>query len=83
MAVALDEPGNDEGTVEIDHLRVGPDVRPDLAVRSNGKDGVALHGDGLAIGNVFVDGHHLTAPQDQIGLDLRRCGAAGCRCGKD
>ena len=83
MAVALDEPGNDEGAVEIDHLRVGPDVRPDLPVRSNGEDRVALHGDCLAIGNVFVDGHDLAAPQDQIGLDLRSCGAAGCRCGKD
>src|SRR5262245_4573475 len=50
MPVSLDEPGNRELTLEIDHFGGGTEVALDLRVRADGRDAIALYGNRLRFG---------------------------------
>ena len=73
VAVALDEPGNRELSLEVDHFGVRPDHRLDLGGRSQRLDAIAAHRDRFHVRPRVFDGDDAAVGEDEIrGRRLRR-----------
>ena len=69
MAVALDESGNDELPLQIDHARRRADVALELGTAAERDDSVTAHRDSFCLRHAVVDGDDSAVRQHQV-----RCG---------
>jgi hypothetical protein len=66
MAVGVDEAGQERPPPAVDRLRVrAPGLAPDLALRANGHDALALHGQGLGVRLPRLHGDNARVVQDE------------------
>ena len=77
--MAIDEARDDESSVQIDDMCLGPSPALDLGVRTDSRDPVTTYRDRLSAWLLRVDGEHVAMEKHEIGtmLRARRVGGQG------